>query len=445
MKVLYAAAEMYPLVKVGGLGDVAGSLPAALLAEGIDVTVVLPAYSFLGEEGFKVMYRAEGFHFLRSDDFAVPVVMIRMEGMFEGDGAYDGEELWKRFDRFSRGASVLADRMNVDVLHANDWHAAVTLAYQAVSQGSIRKVLSIHNLEYQGIFSREILPEMGPGIGSVVEGERCVNFLLCGIKACDAMNVVSESYAREVLTPEYGWGLDGVMRENTGKLCGITNGLDGDTWDPSRDRMLVTTYDRDSIHLKAKNRMDLAEAHGLSPELPILGMVSRLAGQKGIDILLEALPMISEFSSTIILGTGEKEMEERLGELSERNDNISVVIGYDEAEAHRIYSGADFFLMPSRFEPCGLGQLIAMRYGTIPLVRRTGGLIDTVKDVSENGWGILFTEYSSGALVSAVERATELYGDMDKMYRARRAAMAYDSSWSASAKRYIDMYRSIVD
>ena len=422
----------------------AGTLPGALAREGIDISVAIPAYSFIDRRNAVDVMKLGGFSYYFLDGLDVSVILVDSGNVFEGDDVYPPEREWERFAKFSQGVAVLAAGLEFDIIHANDWHAALSLVYADKMTHDTGRVLSIHNLQYQGVFPAHIASRIQ--LGNKIGTDECgsINFLLEGMRKCSVLNVVSETYAQEVLTPEYGWSLDGALRDRRDMLWGITNGIDGETWNPSDDGYLTICYGPDSLDLKENNKKALAAFYGLSPELPMFGMVTRLTGQKGLDILTEAIPRITERASMIVLGKGEPDIEKRLLAIQEHNGNFRVMIGYDEAEAHRIYAGADLFVMPSRFEPCGLGQLIAMRYGTVPVVRRTGGLNDTVKDVAEGGWGILFERYNSSELVEACDRAIELFASRDEFERARKAAMAYDSSWKASARKYIEMYCSIM-
>lgn len=443
-KVLYACAEMFPLVKVGGLGDVAGSLPGALRDRGIDISVALPAYSFLVRGIEPDIEDAEGFDYYLLDDLDVPTYLVDKEGFFEGNGIYYSDRPWERFAVFSRGAAVLARKLDVDIIHANDWHAALSIVYAKESDKTMRGILSIHNIQFQGNIPLALGERLGIQNTEIIRKEDGINLLLGGMRACDAMNVVSESYAREITTSEYGCGLEDHVRGLKEKLWGITNGIDSNVWDPGKDPIIERNYGVGNIFDKLANKAHICGRHGLPAHLPLFGMVTRLTGQKGLDILVDAIPHVIDRAGIIILGTGEEEIEKRVSGLSREHENLAALIHYDEAEAHRIYAGADFFLMPSRFEPCGLGQLIAMRYGTIPVVRRTGGLIDTVSDVDDEGWGITFDGYDTAELAHAFERAIDLYGNHNGMRDAMVKAIRYDSSWSRAASRYMDMYRSVL-
>ena len=444
IRVLYVCAEMFPLVKVGGLGDVAGSLPKALRDQGLDVSVAIPAYSFLDRGVPLDVPNTEGFDFYLLNDQNVPVYLVDKKGGFEGKEIYYSDKSWERFTEFSRGAAILAKTLDVDIIHANDWHAALSLVYSKELSPLMKGILSIHNIQFQGNFPQDLCERLGIEKTALVIREGGINFLLGGIRVCDALNVVSESYAREVMSEEYGCGLEGHIKLFQEKLWGITNGIDWNVWDPEKDPLIERNYRAGSILDKRINKQHISRKYDLPVDLPLFGMVTRLSGQKGLDILIEAIPRVIDQAGVIILGTGEEDIEEGLSELSKEYGNLVALIRYDETEAHRIYAGADFFLMPSRFEPCGLGQLIAMRYGTIPVVRRTGGLIDTVRDVDDEGWGVTFDRYDPAELTNAMERAIGLYGDRRRMNGAVDKAMRYDSSWSRAARKYLEMYRSVL-
>ncbi len=443
LKVLYVSAEMYPLVKVGGLGDVAGSLPVALRQLGLDVSVVLPAYSFLDKGKRMDLSDTKNFIFYFRSDLDIPVYLVEKKNLFDGEDIYHSENTAKRFAAFSQGAALLCEKLNNDLIHANDWHASLTLAFAKERDLRAKRILSIHNIQYQGIFPSEIGASLSLNDKEVLREKRGLNFLLAGIRSCDAFNVVSETYAGEIRSKEYGYGLEAHIRIHQKKLRGITNGIDTKVWGPATDGFIDKNYDRKSIRDKSYNKEQLCQKYGLDPSLPLFGMVSRLAKQKGIDILIKALPEIVDKSSLFILGTGEADLEKSLSDLSERYGNLIALIRYDEVEAHRVYAGGDFFLMPSKFEPCGLGQLIAMRYGTIPVVRSTGGLAETVRDIKEEGWGIRFDDLSSESLMGAIERARKLYENSGNMQKVREKAIEYDSSWAKAADEYLRMYNSI--
>ena len=465
MNVLFAAAEAYPLAKVGGLGDVAGSLPKALAAIGHDVRIVLPRYGMIRDVrddlgAFPVSIGGET-HEARLRTSAidgVPVYLVDAPKWFDRPQVYEYPDDGKRFAFFGRAILDLlpAAGWRPDVIHLNDWHTALAAAYLGTTHAKdgryrgIRSVLTIHNLQFQGVFDRALFDWTGlPRETWSPEGVEFfgrLNFLKAGIVYADRVNTVSPSYAREIRTEEQGQGLDGLLRSRASKLSGILNGIDHDVWDPARDPHIALRYTRKSVARKAANKEALQREVGLAVEsgTPLLGIVSRITAQKGFDLLLPAMADLLRLGTQVVLlGTGEKAYERRLAAMAEEHDSLAVALKYDEGLAHRIYAGSDLFLMPSRFEPCGLGQMISLRYGTVPLVRSTGGLADTVRDVTAhrtNGDGFAFAEYTAEALLAAARRAVAFYGRGARWDSLRARGMGTDLSWTASAQSYEKLY-----
>ncbi len=465
MKILFASAEAYPLAKVGGLGDVAGSLPKALQALGHDVRLAIPKYGAIQEVkehlgSFSVPIGG-GAHESRLGTTAignVPVYLVDHPPSFDRPKVYEYEDDGRRFAFFGRAILDLLPAADwwPDVVHVHDWHAALAVAFLRTTHASdpryagIRSVLTIHNLQHQGVFPRQLFdwtglpPETWNPEGVEFYGR--FNFLKAGILYADRVNTVSPTYAREIQTPEYGEGLDGLLRSRAAKLSGILNGIDYDVWNPGKDPHLAQKYTKSTIEKKAKDKEALQKEMGLAvdPRAPLFGIVSRVTAQKGFDILQPALPEILALGAQVVLlGTGEKKYEEPLALIAKEGRGFAAALKYDEVLAHRIYAGSDFFLMPSRFEPCGLGQIISLRYGTVPVVRATGGLADTVAEVSanrEDGNGFVFTEYTSEALLAAVRRGVELYRRKRGWTSVRQRGMATDLSWKASAGAYVNLY-----
>jgi len=313
------------------------------------------------------------------------------------------------------------------------------------------RVFTIHNLQHQGLFGRDLFewaglpPDAWNPEGVEFYGQ--VNFLKAGVVYADRVNTVSPTYAKEIQTPEFGFGLDGLLRSRAAKLSGILNGIDYDVWNPAKDPHIAQKYAKTTIEKKAKNKEALQREVGLAedPKAPLIGIVGRVTEQKGFDILTPALPEILGMGAQVVLlGTGEKRYEEPLGGIARESSSFVAALKYDEVLAHKIYAGSDFFLMPSRFEPCGLGQIISLRYGTVPIVRATGGLADTVADVTANpksGNGYAFREYGSEGLLDATRRAVESYRQKRGWRTLQRQGMGSDRSWTASAKAYEDLYR----
>ena len=445
MQVLFATVEMYPLAKVGGLGDVAGSLPVALRKMGLDIRVVMPYHKKIKADAEKIGEKKFDFgnvEIYRVDVNKVPVYLVKSDAIAEHE-VY-GHEDWLRWARFSQVVAEIDEILDFepDVIHCNDWMTSLVPLYSKITGHRRKFVLTIHNLKHQGEFEEEKFEKLGieERWKDILMWNGKLNYMKAGITLADKVTTVSPTYAKEILTEEYGEGLQEVLRANSSKLVGILNGLDYSTWNPEKDEHIYVNYSQDSIEKKSENKKVLCEEYHLDSSLPLFGMVARLVEQKGVDILIDAIRDV-ENANFIILGTGRERFEKELEKLSEK-DNVKAIIKYDEAMAHKIYAASDFFLMPSKFEPCGLGQLIAMRYGTIPVVRKTGGLADTVKDIDEGGWGIVFEEYSSEALKNAIMRGVELY-NMVNLKNIRKMAMKQDFSWGASAKKYQELYSSL--
>lgn len=465
MKVLFAAAEAYPLAKVGGLGDVAGSLPKALRSLGHDVRIALPRYGMirgtgedLGAFPVRIGGTTQEAHLLTSNIDGVPVYLVDKSDLYDRPKVYEYEDDGKRFGFFCKALLDLLPAADFwpDVIHCNDWHSALAPAFlRTLYAGderyrTIRTGFTIHNLQHQGLFGRDLFewtglpPESWGPEGVEFYGK--LNFMKAGIVYADRVSAVSPTYAQEIQTKECGYGLEGVLSSRGSKLSGILNGIDYDVWNPARDAQIPHTYTKSTIDGKAKDKHALQKETGLpaDPKAPLLGMVSRITEQKGLDVLLPALPGILELrAQAVILGTGEKKYEDPLAELAEGANNLVAYLKYDEALAHRIYAGSDFFLMPSRFEPCGLGQMISLRYGTVPIVRATGGLVDTVTDVTQDpkkGNGFVFAEYTPEALLDATRRAVGFYRRRRGWKGLQQRAMASDFSWKNSAAQYARWY-----
>lgn len=469
MRILFVAAEAYPFAKVGGLGDVAGSLPKALHAMGHEVNLIMPRYRGMDRwrvdlgpytvptgEGPEVAALKEGTLVPE-----LPVLMVDQLDYFDREGVYGYEDDGRRFAFFCRAVLEACRHVGFapDVIHCNDWHAALIPAYlrafygQDPLLGRARALFTIHNLQWQGVFPADLLDYLGFPADWATEDlllhDGRLNFMKAGIAQADALSTVSETYAREIQTPEFGYGLHEVLRSRAHDLHGVVNGLDLETWDPRTDPHLPRGFDPRSAKEKEARKRELRRELGLpAARVPLAGFVGRLFDQKGVDLLLEALPaLLGREVQLAILGSGDRAYEEALRAAAEGHGNLAAVLRYDEGLAHRIYAGCDLFLMPSRFEPCGLGQLISMRYGTLPVVRRTGGLADTVRDASDDpdgGTGFVFAEYRAGALLEAVDRALWAYADRRAWDRLRRNATAQDFSWDRSARRYEALYQGLM-
>jgi starch synthase len=470
------ASEAHPFAKTGGLAEVLGALPAALARLGHDVTVVLPKYRGVDDAG--AARTSHTFTLGETDvrlDFVeyrladgVKAVLVDVPELFHRDGLYQSlgrdfpDNAW-RFAVLSRAALEYAQLKGerLSVIHAHDWQAGLVPVYQKMqfaddpAVGGVPCVFTIHNLAFQGIFPSSVLPQIGLGSEMLhleaMEYWGRVSLLKGGINFSEKLTTVSPTYAREILTPPYGFGMDGILRRRADSLVGIVNGIDTVRWDPEGDAYVPARFSALDLSGKRNARRALLDVAGLSPdngnlERPVIGVISRLTDQKGFDLIAAAAGDLMSLNATwTMLASGEPQYENLLRSMAARHpDRVSVTIGFDERLAHFIEAGADLFLMPSRFEPCGLNQLYSLRYGTVPVVRATGGLQDTVVDASDPGGnGFKFSDYSPGALVAALRRALAAYGDRDAWEKLQRAGMARDSSWDVSAREYVKVYRGM--
>ncbi|MCW8862747.1 MAG: glycogen synthase GlgA [Rhodospirillales bacterium] len=475
MKILFATSEAYPLLKTGGLGDVAGALPTALAKGDDDVRIIMPAYPQalnavegkrdgpgLGDPlgaGEARLIEA------RMPGSGVPVWLVDCPALFDRPGnpyvGPDGRD-WPdnhlRFAMLSRAAAMLSMPGNAsgwtpDVVHANDWQTGLIPAYLHYWGGRrARTVFTVHNLQYQGLFPATVLGELGlPPESYSIEGLEFhgqVSFLKAGLFYSDALTTVSPTYAREIQTSEYGCGMEGLLRLRAGALTGVLNGIDTDDWNPEKDSRIPKPYSATRLAGKTTAKALLQREMGLpeDPGAPLFGMVSRLTSQKGIDFVVEVAPkLVARGAQVAILGSGDKVWEDALRKLAVSSPGVSVSIGYDESLAHRIIAGADIFMMPSRFEPCGLTQMYALRYGTLPLVHHTGGLADTVEDVGGGrGTGFVFNKPESTAVAAAAFRALKLYDDKKAWKETQARAMSRNSGWEMAAQSYKELYTTLV-
>jgi starch synthase len=473
MEILFVASEVAPWSKTGGLGDVAGALPRALAARGHAVHVVAPRYGFVDAAGAGFV-RHDAALRVRGEATAVwvkegrPTVHLleherhfgARRGLY-GEGGHDYGDNAERFAWFCRAALALpaALRRRPRIVHANDWQAGLCpwLLRREHAQdpalADARTVFTIHNLAYQGVFPKQVVPFLGLPWDAfrmeAMEFHDQLSFMKAGLSFADALTTVSPTYAREILTPDGGHGLDPVLRHRRGDLHGILNGIDVSEWDPARDPHLPAHYSARDLAGKAACKAGLQRELGLPirPDVPLVGMVSRLADQKGIDLVVAALGALRAREVQLaVLGSGSRAYEEAFVRAAhERPERVAARIGFDEALAHRIEAGADAFLMPSRFEPCGLNQMYSLRYGTPPIVRAVGGLEDTVEDF--DGWtrgtGFKFREYAPPALLLAVRRALEAWRDRRAWRGIVQRGMSQDFSWDRSARSYEALYESL--
>jgi len=470
MKVLFASSEVFPFSKTGGLADVSGSLPLALKEHGVDIYVISPFYKCVQEkfniskieqtfqiplgtntESCKILstiHKNITFYFVKNDKF------YYRDGLYT-EGGKDYDDNASRFIFFSKAIAQFVNENNFNIVHLNDWQTALSAVFlKKVYNWQGKIVLTIHNLGYQGIFWVYDMPltnlDWELFNPKLLEFYGNLNLLKGGIYTSDAITTVSPKYAKEILTEEFGFGLHGVLKDVEHKLYGILNGIDYEEWSPENDMFIKELYDEKTV-TKGKKvcKEDLIKIYNLQDiKKPLFGIISRLVEQKGWDILIEAIEYLQkEDINIVVLGSGEAYFENTLKELQKKFEGmLGVYIGYDNALAHRIEAGADFFLMPSKYEPCGLNQMISMRYGTIPVVNPVGGLFDTVIDIyeSKEGTGIRIKTYSVEGLIEGVKKAKELYQDPLKLARIRRRIMKLDFSWKASAKKYLELYKRLL-
>ncbi len=472
-KILFAAAEALPFIKVGGLGDVMGSLPAALNTLGADARVVLPLYAHIPEKlrqtltfvtsiGVPLGWRVSHCGIFQGEYNGVTYYLLDNEQYFKRSAVYGEFDDAERFAYFSKAVLEMLPHIGFypDVINANDWHTGLVPLYlnaffrQTGGYQNIRTVLSIHNIEFQGQYDPYILGSvfgLDVAFRDILMYDGCLNILKGGIESADTVITVSESYAKEILDPFYSSGLHHILQARKGKLVGIVNGLDTNLFNPKTDQYLTRGYDLETLRFKAINKRALQKEMGLSQVsgVPLIGMVTRLTPQKGLGLIREAMDAISEMDmQLVVLGSGDSEFETMIQDWSaQASDKVRCSIGFSPALASRIYAGADLFFMPSRSEPCGLAQMIAMRYGAVPIVHAVGGLKDTVipfNPETGEGDGINFLSYEVGDMLDALHRALSLYHQKDIWRVVRRNGMSRDFSWGNSAKKYLDVYRALV-
>jgi starch synthase len=477
VKILFATSEIAPWVKTGGLGDVAGALPAALRALGHDVRVLVPAYPAL-LQAFPDATEIARPHWLGGllptpglrqavAPDGTPLLLLDYRHYFDRPGnPYLGPEGrdWLdnhlRFGLLSRVAAWLGSEASSldwvpDVVHCNDWQTGLAPAYLAYrAERPAKSLFTLHNLAFQGLFDHASLFELGlPDAAWSMHGVEFyghLSFLKAGLQHASAISTVSPSYAREIQTDAEGMGMAGLLRHRADDLTGILNGIDTRDWDPTRDRHLAKHYGPRRIEDKAINKAKLQEEVGLEvrADLPLFAVVSRLTEQKGLDLFLDvAAKTIDLPAQIVVLGSGAHALEHGWNSFAQRHPGrCAVRIGFDEGFAHRIEAGADIFVMPSRFEPCGLNQLYSLRYGTPPVVRATGGLADTVIDAADekHGNGFVFGPATATALLDALRRATDAFRDPLLWRRLQRHGMARDSSWAEAASHYVALYQKLL-
>ncbi|OQW92376.1 MAG: starch synthase [Beggiatoa sp. IS2] len=480
LRVLFATSEVYPLVKTGGLADISYALPNALREFDIDVRLLLPGYRPLFaqlaltsvHENLPLFPTLQCARLLQGTlpDSDIPVYVLecpelysREGGLYQDSAGNDFADNALRFGALSKVAAMFGRQslstFHPDIIHCNDWQTGLVPAFLAYGpNGQARTVMSVHNLAYQGLFGKEMVGLLGLPPESYnmygLEYYGFMSFLKAGLFYADWLTTVSPTYAQEIQTPEFGYGFYEMIKYRQHKLTGILNGIDVDNWNPATDPHISTHYSVDNLTGKAHNTRALRNKLGLAQakQTPLIGMVSRITHQKGLDLVVPIIPdILNEGAHIVLLGSGDKDLENRLREIAKQfPEQVSVNFGYDESLARQIEAGADIFLMPSRFEPCGLNQMYSMRYGTVPIVRNTGGLADTVVDTTPStldkgtATGFVFERENSSDLLHCVQRALLTYRDKNTWRQLRINGMKCDFSWHTSAQQYVSLYQHLV-
>ena len=476
MKVLFAASEIHPLIKTGGLADVAGALPIALRKKDVDVKLIMPAYRGILEKLAPVKSSINlGNPFGCGDlillethlpESQTPIYLVQCQSLFEREAGpyldqqgHDFSDNDVRFAAFSWVCAMITQHGRLigwqpDILHLNDWQTGLAAAYLAAWRLNHPPVVTtVHNLRYNGSFPLERFDEvrLPHDLLSIhgVELYGRYSALKAGLVYADAITTVSPTYAREILTAEYGDGLDGTLRSASYKLSGILNGVDYNEWSPSIDPYIHSQYDLHSIDLKLQNKLALQRENNLpeNAQALVFGVVSRLTEQKGLDLIPAAIePALQRGAMLILLGSGDKSLENQYLALQERYpEQVAIRIGYDEAYSHRLQAGVDALLIPSRFEPCGLTQLYALKYGTLPIVRHTGGLADTVFEEGHQANGFVFYHASVEDLQAALERSMEAFSNATTWRTLQIQAMTQDHSWERATEQWLQLYHSLLN
>jgi len=466
LKVLYVSAECAPFIKVGGLGDVAGELPLKLKELGVDVRIVIPGNKdidypteYKGDYPVNLGWRKETCIVREIVNAPVKTFIIDNYHYFGRQGVYGHNDDGERFALFCAAVYEMILRFDFmpDIVHLNDWHTApvaMLLRENEREHGELSEisiVYTIHNLEYQGVSSRSVFNLFG--VKDVVfkvdrvEYYGCFNPMKAGINYADIINAVSKTSAKEMLTPKFGFGLEGVLKNREPAIRGVLNGISQNRWDPRSDEYIYCNYDQDDMEGKKKNKKELQKELGLNnSDAPLFAVVSRLVPNKGLELMEPAFEYILKNNNQlVILGSGERFYEKMFVELTEKYPGLaSVNLEFNEEKARKVYAGSDIYLMPSRYEPCGLSQLIAMRYGSVPVVHKTGGLADTVIDEGTDkgsGTGFVFSKYSKDSFIRAIKKAINQYNDRDSWRQLVKRAMTTEYSWKSSALEYLSLYR----
>jgi starch synthase len=482
LKILFVTSEAVPFAKTGGLADVAGALPKSLRALGCEINLIMPYYRAVKESGLPLQYLGEkieipmGEENITADIYLghlnqdIPVYFIGREEFFDREYLYstprgDYFDNAERFIFFSKAVPLFCRHtgFSPDIIHHHEWQTGLISVYlKSVYQNDpffsrTAAVFTIHNIAYQGVFKKEKfwltgLPKEIYNPEGIEFWER-INFMKAGIVYADMINTVSKKYSEEIQTPEYGYGLEGILRKKRESLHGILNGVDYQDWDPSHDPHLIAQYDLKNISGKRACKKDLLKEFHLSPSMenaPLLGMISRLTDQKGFDLLVEILEeLFALHIGFVLLGTGEQKYHDLFTQVAHKYpQNAGIRIAYDDQLAHKIEAGADFFLMPSKYEPCGLNQIYSLKYGTIPVVRATGGLDDTITHydpVTRKGNGFKFTRYDAKEFLNTLKEAIRFYFQPDHWRQLLQNAMNADFSWGRSAEAYLQLYRKALE
>lgn len=456
MKIVICASEVVPFAKTGGLADVAAALPLALEKLGQEVIVVMPGYRIVHSSKFIVQSLGNGVSYSVIGK-GIKVYFIENDAYFArqelyGDKNGDYQDNLERFSYYSKKTLELLKEINfrADIIHCHDWQAALIPVYlkgpyaEDAFYQKAKTVLTIHNIGYQGLFAKEEFPKLGLEESFFdienLEFYGKINILKGGIASSDIINTVSPTYSRQIQAKEFGFGLEGVLNKRRNRLFGILNGLDYSIWNPQEDTFIAKNYSLSNLKDKNEDKKDLQMICNLpvKKDIPLLGIVSRLAEQKGLDILAQGLDAICKMGlQLVILGTGDLKYHQLLEEAVKKYSKVVFLsLKFDDALAHKIYAGSDIFLMPSKYEPCGLGQMISLKYATIPLVFKTGGLADTIN--SDNGF--VFSSYKKEELLKTIKGAIQAYRDKKKWQEMIKKAMRYNFSWEESAKKYIELY-----
>jgi len=475
MKILYVASEAVPFIKTGGLADVAGSLPNALKKKVQDIRVVLPFYSAINEDFKKDMefvtkfqvdigWRKQYCGILKTELDGVIYYFIDNEHYFNRDKIYGEFDDGERFIFFTKAIAIMLKEIDfkADIVHSNDWHTGLLPLYIkdfAIGDPfykSMNTVYTIHNLKYQGIFPAEVLGDLAGLSTNYFNDDGLkyydnVNFMKAGIVYSDALTTVSETYAEEIKTPYFGENLDGIIRKHENKLTGIVNGIDYSFYSPSTDPIIAHRYNISRIDTKKKNKLELQKMYNLpeNEDIPMIAMVTRLTKAKGVDLVLYIMnQLLINDVQFVLIGTGDPHYEYLFRDVEARNpDKFYAGIYFSEKESHQVYAGADMFLMPSQIEPCGVAQLIALRYGTLPIVRETGGLKDTVIPYNKytgEGNGFSFKNFNGEELLDTINYALSIYKDKEVWNSLILSAMQSKNNWDSSSKKYIDLYNSLI-